>query len=71
METTVARAQVAEFRAGELSMMPEGFEDAMDAQGLADLLEFLHRGAPRALEEAITENARANPRTGSPHFSSC
>lgn len=61
-ESTVARAQVAEFRAGNASLMPEGFEEALDEQAMADLLEFLHHGDRRALEEAIQADSGTMPR---------
>lgn len=40
-EVNIARAQVKKMSAGGLSLMPEGLEAGMDAQGMADLLEFV------------------------------
>lgn len=45
VETRVPRAEVKEFRAGQMSMMPEGFEVTLTEQDLADLIRFLHEPA--------------------------
>ncbi|MFO0901179.1 MAG: PVC-type heme-binding CxxCH protein [Pirellulales bacterium] len=46
LEDVVPRSQIDTLRATGRSLMPEGFEQQIPAQGLADLLEFLK--APRA-----------------------
>lgn len=42
VETHVPRSEVKEFRASQMSMMPEGFEAVLSEQDLADLVGYLH-----------------------------
>jgi putative membrane-bound dehydrogenase-like protein len=48
VEQTIARDNLQELRASMLTLMPEGFESAVDRQGMADLIEYLRNsnGAP-------------------------
>jgi len=46
VEAVVPRAQIVEMRASRLSLMPEGLEEGLASQDLADLVEFLFAGAP-------------------------
>jgi putative membrane-bound dehydrogenase-like protein len=43
-ETLVLRRDILEIKAWPASLMPEGVENSVNAQGFADLLEFLQRG---------------------------
>ena len=45
VEETVSRSNVASLQASPLSLMPQGFEQTMSKQELADLVAFLKRGA--------------------------
>lgn len=46
-ETLVLRRDILEIKAWPASLMPEGVENSVNAQGFADLLEFLQRGQVR------------------------
>jgi putative heme-binding domain-containing protein len=52
VDTTVPRAQIKSMRSQGASLMPEGMEEGLKPQDLADLLEFIasaggdHRGQP-------------------------
>jgi hypothetical protein len=41
MEVTIPRPEIKSLRSANLSMMPEGLEDGMTPQQLADLMEFI------------------------------
>lgn len=43
IEDTVLRSEIQELRSSGRSLMPEGFEQTLKPQDIADLLEFLHR----------------------------
>src|SRR5262249_15411387 len=45
-EDTVPRSQIQELRASGQSLMPEGLEQALGVQDVADLLEFLQKPVP-------------------------
>src|SRR5262249_42517304 len=45
-EDTVLRAEIQELRASGKSLMPEGLEQSLSVQDVADLLEFLQRPTP-------------------------
>jgi putative heme-binding domain-containing protein len=44
-DLTVPRQQIQELKADGTSLMPDGLEAALSAQGMADLLEFLRHPA--------------------------
>lgn len=44
LEQVILRAELSEFRASQLSLMPEGFETNLDIAAFADLLSFLRGG---------------------------
>ncbi|HVY71810.1 MAG TPA: hypothetical protein VHH73_17895, partial [Verrucomicrobiae bacterium] len=46
--TELLRSQIKEIRASNLSLMPEGFEQKLELQNLADLIAFLRSDAPVA-----------------------
>jgi len=46
VEETILRTEIAELRPDNRSIMPEGFEQKMTAQDIANLLEFLQRPVP-------------------------
>src|SRR5579862_7175616 len=46
-ETIVLRRDILEIKAWPASLMPEGVENNVNAQGFADLLEFIQRGPAR------------------------
>ncbi len=46
VEDTVLRADLKELRSSGLSLMPEGFENALNPQAMADLIAFIQSGAP-------------------------
>ncbi len=46
VEDTVLRADLKELRSSGLSLMPEGFENILNPQALADLIAFIQSGAP-------------------------
>ncbi len=46
VEDTVLRADLKELRSSGLSLMPEGFENVLNPQALADLIAFIQSGAP-------------------------
>jgi len=43
-ETLVLRRDILEIKAWPASLMPEGVENSVNAQGFADLLEYLQKG---------------------------
>ena len=51
-EVTLQRSTILQLQVSGKSLMPEGMEQKIDLQGLADLLEFLRRGDRRLLEES-------------------
>jgi putative heme-binding domain-containing protein len=46
-DTLVLRRDILEIKAWPASLMPEGVENNINAQGFADLLEFIQRGQVR------------------------
>ena len=54
---SIARRDVASIRAGALSLMPEGLEQAMTPQDVADLIAWLKAGAPAVHGSASVEQA--------------
>ncbi len=50
-ETTIPRAQIETLRADGKSLMPDGLEQGMSLQGMADLLEFVKNSAGELLPE--------------------
>ncbi|MGV3772386.1 MAG: neutral/alkaline non-lysosomal ceramidase N-terminal domain-containing protein [Verrucomicrobiales bacterium] len=46
---TILRAQVKDIRASSLSLMPEGLEQGINVQQMADLVAFLKSGNPRRI----------------------
>lgn len=47
-EPRFARAQLKRLAPAGMSLMPEGLEQGLNTQGVADLLEFIVHGAPAA-----------------------
>src|SRR5205085_2188515 len=47
LSTTVPRADVVDIRASGLSLMPEGLEEAIPPQDMADLLSYIRAGTSR------------------------
>jgi hypothetical protein len=43
-DETILRANIAEMRASSLSLMPDGLEQALGRQGLADVIAYLQGG---------------------------
>ena len=43
-EETILRGRIAEIRASEVSVMPEGFEESLSRQELADVISFMQAG---------------------------
>jgi len=43
---TILRSDLQEIRASQLSLMPEGLEQSMAAQDLADLIAWLKQSTP-------------------------
>ncbi len=43
-EETILRGRIAEIRASEVSLMPEGFEDNLSRQEIADVIAFMQAG---------------------------
>jgi putative heme-binding domain-containing protein len=58
---TLLRSQIASIKASAFSLMPEGFESALDQQALADLISYLKLGAPASFGSA-RESGRGEPR---------
>jgi len=56
VQETILRSDVAEIRASNLSLMPEGLEQALTPQDLADLIAWIKQAAP-----APFGSASANP----------
>jgi putative heme-binding domain-containing protein len=56
IEETLLRSDLKEIRASSISLMPEGLEQALSRQDLADLIAWVKRGAP-----APFGTASANP----------
>jgi putative membrane-bound dehydrogenase-like protein len=60
LEETILRNDIAEIRASNLSLMPEGLEQNMTPQDLADLIAYLKNSGPRPFGGATaTESAAA------------
>lgn len=54
VQTTVLRTKVRGLQASSLSLMPEGLEQGLDVQGMADLLAFVRGGtAPMSDPDAV------------------
>ena len=51
-EVTLLRSAILQLQVSGKSLMPEGMEQKIDLQGLADLLEFLRRADRGLLEES-------------------
>lgn len=54
---TILRGDIKEIRASALSLMPEGLEQAMTPQDLADLIAWIKKSAPAAFGGASEEQA--------------
>lgn len=54
---TILRSDLQEVRAAQLSLMPEGLEQAMTPQELADLIAWVRHSAPAAFGAASPEQA--------------
>jgi len=54
---TILRSDLKEMRASTLSLMPEGLEQAMTPQDLADLIAWIKKSAPAAFGGASEEQA--------------
>ncbi len=54
---TILRGDLKEIRAGSLSLMPEGLEQAMTPQDVADLIAWIKQSAPSAFGGASEEQA--------------
>jgi putative heme-binding domain-containing protein len=70
MEETILRNDIAEIRASQLSLMPEGLEQAMTPQDIADLIAWLKKSAPAPFGSASgeqMEKARAEFRKREPN----
>src|SRR5213078_2242679 len=52
LEEKILRSDIAEIKASNLSMMPEGLEQNLTPQGLADLIAYLKHSGPRAFGSA-------------------
>jgi len=48
-DDTILRSQIKEFRADGKSLMPEGLEQGLTAQDMADLLSFLQKPGGHAV----------------------
>ena len=46
IDETILRSEIAEVRSSGRSLMPEGLEQTLNLQEMADLLAFLKSGAP-------------------------
>lgn len=46
LKETLIRSQITSMKASAFSLMPEGFESALDHQGMADLISYLKSPAP-------------------------
>lgn len=55
----ILRSEIKEIRASALSLMPEGFEQAINHQNMADLIAFLKGGAPRPFGSSTAESSAA------------
>lgn len=56
---SIARRDITAIRASALSLMPEGLEQALSPQDLADLIAWLKSGAPAPFGNATAEQAAA------------
>jgi putative heme-binding domain-containing protein len=61
MKETLLRSQMISIKASGFSLMPEGFEAALDQQGMADLISYLKLGAP-AMFGSARESGVGEPR---------
>jgi len=59
---TILRSDVQEIRASQLSLMPEGLEQNMSQQDLADLIGWLKQGVPPLFGSATAEQANSSRR---------
>ena len=59
LEETILRTDIAEIKASNVSLMPEGLEQNMSPQDLADLIAYLKRAGPREFGSASAEQAAA------------
>jgi putative membrane-bound dehydrogenase-like protein len=57
VEEKVLRSDLKELKASTLSLMPEGLEQAMSPQDMADLIAWLKQGAPAPFGSASAEKA--------------
>jgi putative membrane-bound dehydrogenase-like protein len=57
VEETILRSEIAAIKASDLSLMPEGLEQNMTPQDLADLIAYLKRSGPRQFGSASPEQA--------------
>jgi putative membrane-bound dehydrogenase-like protein len=65
IQETLLRSAVQEIRASQVSLMPEGLEQAISPQDLADLVAWLKQNAPAPFGSATPEKtARARERLG-------
>jgi hypothetical protein len=54
-EETILRGRISEIRASDVSLMPEGFEDNLSRQDIADVIAFMQAGYLIEREEEFTE----------------
>jgi putative heme-binding domain-containing protein len=54
-EDTIARDEIEELRASGKSLMPDGMEQKLDQQAMADLFEFLYRPDVVLLKQHVKE----------------
>ncbi len=52
LKETLLRSQIASMRASAFSLMPEGFEGALDRQGMANLIAYLKSASPASFGAA-------------------
>ena len=56
-EENILRSDIAEIRASDLSLMPEGLEQNLSPQDLADLIAYVKQSGPRKFGSATPEQA--------------
>ena len=59
VEEKILRADLKELRASQLSLMPEGLEQSMTAQDVADLIAWLKSAGPKPFGSASAQQAAA------------
>jgi hypothetical protein len=59
LEEKILRSEIAEIKASNLSLMPEGLEQGMSPQDLADLIAYVKNSGPKVFGSATTEQAAA------------